>query len=193
MISTPSPTNKAVRRGSLMLPAALLVTSLLSLSVPGYAQNPNAKEKTPTSPPVNDQEPLANDERAELLKLIRSLQDRVEKLEAAQPTASPLPSTANPTGTTATGTTVSAVAKDAPPASSVSPDAPTKSQDSDDKNFDGRYTPNLGFRVANTECGDMNISIYTYIRYLNQLDLNSNYTDAFGNTKSVQRRKTFNF
>ena len=32
----------------------------------------------------------------------------------------------------------------------------------------GAYTPNFGFKVANTEFGDMNISIYTYVRYLNQ-------------------------
>ena len=32
----------------------------------------------------------------------------------------------------------------------------------------GPYTPNLGFKVVNTEYGDLNISIYTYARYLNQ-------------------------
>jgi hypothetical protein len=53
----------------------------------------------------------------------------------------------------------------------------------------GTYTPNLGFKVTNTEHGDMNISIYTYVRYLNQLGLNSTYTDYFGNTGSVQRRQ----
>src|SRR3954471_3286931 len=31
----------------------------------------------------------------------------------------------------------------------------------------GKYTPNLGFKVADTEHGDLNISIYTYARYLN--------------------------
>lgn len=53
----------------------------------------------------------------------------------------------------------------------------------------GTYTPNRGFKVANTEQGDMSISIYTYVRYLNQLGLDSSYTDAFGNVKSVQRRQ----
>jgi hypothetical protein len=53
----------------------------------------------------------------------------------------------------------------------------------------GKYTPNLGFKVANTEYGDMNISIYTYVRYLNQLGLDSTYTDYFGNVKPVQRRQ----
>jgi len=55
----------------------------------------------------------------------------------------------------------------------------------------GRYSPNLGFRVADTERGDLNISIYTYARYLNQLGLDANYIDAFGNLKTVQRRQDF--
>jgi hypothetical protein len=53
----------------------------------------------------------------------------------------------------------------------------------------GTYTPNLGFKVANTEYGDLSVSIYTYVRYLNQLGLNPTYTDGFGNTKSVMRRQ----
>jgi hypothetical protein len=55
----------------------------------------------------------------------------------------------------------------------------------------GKYTPNLGFKVANTEYGDLSVSLYSYGRYLNQLGLNSTYTDAFGNVKSVQRRQDF--
>ncbi|HXJ90288.1 MAG TPA: cell division protein ZapB [Candidatus Binatia bacterium] len=55
----------------------------------------------------------------------------------------------------------------------------------------GRYTPNLGFKVANTDHGDLSISIYTYARYLNQLGLDATYTDAFGNTKNVQQRQDF--
>jgi len=55
----------------------------------------------------------------------------------------------------------------------------------------GTYTPNLGFKVANTEFGDMSISLYTYGRYLNQLGLDATYKDAFGNVKNVQRRQDF--
>jgi len=55
----------------------------------------------------------------------------------------------------------------------------------------GRYNPNLGYRVADTEHGDLNISIYTYGRYLNQLGLDPKYADAFGNTKSIQQRQDF--
>ena len=55
----------------------------------------------------------------------------------------------------------------------------------------GTYTPNFGFKVANTDHGDMSISIYSYARYLNQLGLDSTYTDAFGNVKNVQQRQDF--
>jgi hypothetical protein len=55
----------------------------------------------------------------------------------------------------------------------------------------GAYTPNLGYKVANTEHGDLSVSIYTYARYLNQLALDPQYTDAFGNVHSVQQRQDF--
>ena len=55
----------------------------------------------------------------------------------------------------------------------------------------GGYTPNLGFKVANTDRGDLSISIYSYARYLNQLGLDSSYRDASGNVKSVQQRQDF--
>ena len=55
----------------------------------------------------------------------------------------------------------------------------------------GTYTPNQGFKLAETEYGDLNLSIYTYVRYLNQLGLDRSYTDAFGNVKNVQQRQDF--
>lgn len=55
----------------------------------------------------------------------------------------------------------------------------------------GAYAPNLGFKVANTDYGDLSVSIYSYARYLNQLGLDPHYTDAFGNLKSVQQRQDF--
>ena len=53
----------------------------------------------------------------------------------------------------------------------------------------GNYTGFTGFKVANTDHGDMNIAIYTYLRYLNQKGLDPTYTDAFGNVKNVQQRQ----
>lgn len=53
----------------------------------------------------------------------------------------------------------------------------------------GSYTPNAGFRLATTDKGVLNFRIYTYIRYLNQLGLDSTYTDSFGETVAIDRRQ----
>jgi len=53
----------------------------------------------------------------------------------------------------------------------------------------GNYTDFLGFKVANTDKGDMSVALYTYVRYLNQKGLDPTYTDAFGNVKNVQQRQ----
>jgi hypothetical protein len=51
------------------------------------------------------------------------------------------------------------------------------------------YRPMIGHKVARSRFGDINIRIYTYVRYLNQLGLDSNYTDGFGKDQSVDRRQ----
>ena len=53
----------------------------------------------------------------------------------------------------------------------------------------GAYTPNFGYKVANTERGDMSISIYSYVRYLNQKNLAPTYTNYFGVTSTLQQRQ----
>jgi hypothetical protein len=169
---------RARRRCSIGLRAALFIATIASI---GIAQ---------TNGPASsvDKVPPGDTERAELLKLIKSLQERVEKLEAAQAATANAVSSSVP----APSVTPENISLPQPaPENTESPapvDTTTPKQDDDDK-FDGRYTPNLGFRVANTEYGDMNVSIYTYVRYLNQLGLDSTYTDAFGNTKNVQERQ----
>lgn len=55
----------------------------------------------------------------------------------------------------------------------------------------GRYTPTGGFKVANTDSGDLNVRLFTYVRYLNQRGTDPTYTDAFGETRNMQRRQDF--
>lgn len=55
----------------------------------------------------------------------------------------------------------------------------------------GTYTPNFGYKVADTQYGDMSISIYSYVRYLNQLGLATSYTNAFGKVSTIDRRQDF--
>ncbi|RLG31904.1 hypothetical protein DRN98_06040, partial [Methanosarcinales archaeon] len=50
-----------------------------------------------------------------------------------------------------------------------------------------------GFRVADTELGALNISIWSYVRYISQLSLNDTYTDGSGVEKSVQKRNDFQY
>src|SRR5262245_52626432 len=51
------------------------------------------------------------------------------------------------------------------------------------------YIPNLGFLLYTGEKGEIYFRLFSYARYLNQLGLDSTYVDAFGNTKTVQRRQ----
>jgi hypothetical protein len=165
---------------------AALVLGLLVVPATCIAQTVvTASDKTPAPAPTpiqtasdTSQAPFTEREQT-MLELIKGLQDRVTKLET-QASATAQPATAE----------AAADAGDAremgPPPSTESP-AMVSPQTEERKRL-GSYTPNLGFKLADTEYGDLNVSIYTYVRYLNQLGLDSTYTDAFGNTKNVQQR-----
>ena len=45
-----------------------------------------------------------------------------------------------------------------------------------------------GFRVADTDYGTLNFSVWAYARYLNQKQLDETYTDSFGRTKTLDLR-----
>ena len=53
----------------------------------------------------------------------------------------------------------------------------------------GRYTATEGFRIADTDRGTMNLRVFTYVRYLNELATDPTYTDSFGRTSDVDRRQ----
>src|ERR1043166_7756654 len=182
--------NTASRYRIWTLHAAVLLACLCVKSI-CFAQEANSTPAAQAGGPKSDQDkPLTQSEREELLKLIRSLQERIDKLEGAQATTASTSLKPTTTAPVPTREQVSDTERKEPDV--VSPTGGTEStpQDkSEDKNFDGRYTPNLGFRLANTEWGDLNVSIYTYVRYLNQKGLDPSYQDAFGNTKSVQQRQ----
>ena len=55
----------------------------------------------------------------------------------------------------------------------------------------GTYTPGGGFKLADTEHGDLNFRLFAYVRYLNQMRLDETSTDSFGVTKDVQQRQDF--
>lgn len=77
-----------------------------------------------------------------------------------------------------------------PTATRVTPSASvSQSINQEEQKQWGTYTPNQGFKLANTEYGDVSLSIYTYVRYLNQRALNPTYTNAFGDVLTVQQRQ----
>lgn len=109
------------------------------------------------------------------MDIIKQLQDRVQKLEtlAAAAVARPKP--------------LSDVPRDVQTGVART-DEPKQDKEKEELGW-GSYTPNLGYKIVDTEHGDMNISIYTYARYLNQRALDPTYTDFFGNLKTVQQRQ----
>jgi hypothetical protein len=188
MTLTLSRTSTSKRYSSVMLRAALLIKIVLVFESAGLAQNLVPTASSPSASAATQQDkPLTSGEREELLKLIRSLQDRLDKLEAAQPsTAAAVPAQASPGETKLDPSSSDDPHVWMPPLVKEKP----KSEASAQASY-GRYSPNLGYKLANTEYGDLSVSIYTYARYLNQLGLDASYTDAFGNTKSVQNRQDF--
>jgi hypothetical protein len=51
------------------------------------------------------------------------------------------------------------------------------------------YKPNLGFKIASSKYGDVNFKIYTYLRYLNQTDIDTTYVNAFGKETRIDPRQ----
>ena len=150
------------------------------------AGNPTAEEQT-TAEVLNKIDQLVEQNR----ELEKQNQKLVEQVELLRQVLAKIPSTPRATGTeTAPATESTATAggsqqpkiQQTPAASAAAQEEPITW---------GTYTPNLGFKVANTERGDLSISIYSYARYLNQLGLDSTYKDAFGNVKSIQQRQDF--
>lgn len=187
------------------LGCGLLTLVLSSASLTGFSQTVAKAAEVKPAPDVPatakpnpnrdpDDAPLTAAERRELLETIRELRKRMVtvetelsslKAERAKPAESDTAETKNTTSVPVPipGPPVPVRTEPQPGDASVQ----SASQDEDKKY--GRYTPNLGIKIADTELGDMSISIYTYARYLNQRGLAGTYVDAFGNVKSVQERQ----
>lgn len=167
----------------LVLPQMCLMQTVGEVPRKTFTPSPTP---TPAAVPGDtSQAPLTERERT-MMELIKELQERVTKLENTQK------STTMPTLAEKKDSEPPPAAPATSPAdrqaSQGTTDALAEEQEKEDEKW-GSYTPNLGFKLVDTEYGDVNLSIYTYVRYLNQLGLDGSYTDAFGNVKSVQRRQ----
>ena len=157
------------------------------------------------SAPLKDSPPLTAREE-EMLRLIKGLQERVAQLEArdALNSGEMKPAAQGDYGSTSQARLLEAAIVSLPRTDSYrepcgcdrcgqraatikNPFEKYGAQD-EPKTW-GSYTPNFGYKVANTELGDMNISIYSYVRYLNQKNLAPTYTNYFGVTSTLQQRQ----
>ncbi|BCS31170.1 hypothetical protein TBR22_A03700 [Luteitalea sp. TBR-22] len=50
-----------------------------------------------------------------------------------------------------------------------------------------------GFRIVDTPQGDVNLKLFTYVRYLDQRGIDETYTDASGTTRPVRARQDIHF
>lgn len=57
----------------------------------------------------------------------------------------------------------------------------------------GRYEPGKGFVLTRSEIGELDFSVFTYARYLNQQALDETYTDSFGRTSALDLRNDVQF
>ncbi len=172
---------------------------------PTIPQRDDPQTKAQVTPEILNKIDRLVEHNKELEKQNRQLVDQIEVLRQALGEAPPAGVEAETVGTESD--TSSAAAKLAAQTAalkatdnlteslSVSRGAPVGSQAAlgapEERKRWGTYTPNLGFRIADTEQGIVNLSIYTYARYLNQRGLEPTYTNAFGVTSSLQQRQDF--
>jgi hypothetical protein len=170
-----------VRRSIARTGSTLLMTLAVVAICSGLARSQTATPQTDGS--TTDQSASQSlkqidrlvDQNSQLEKQNRELMDQIESLRrvlAKQAGAETEPEEKQPEPTT--GSTPTATAK------LTSEEQPSKW---------GSYTPNFGYKVANTDLGDLSISIYSYARYLNQLGLDPTFKDGLGNIKGVQQRQ----
>jgi hypothetical protein len=55
----------------------------------------------------------------------------------------------------------------------------------------GGYEPGKGLILMRSDVGEVDLGLVSYLRYLNQQDLDKSYTDAFGRTKTITPRQDF--
>lgn len=55
----------------------------------------------------------------------------------------------------------------------------------------GGFEPGKGFILMRSDMGEVDLGVVSYLRYLNQQDLDKTYTDAFGRVKTVTPRQDF--
>jgi hypothetical protein len=188
---------RAVRRGVRRALACLLsgAVPVLAVAQSAPATDPTAQTASPGGSAPDLQQRLQRLEQNQQA-LQRQLQENAAEIEALKkqanvPPAQPAPSVRQ---TVPAGAAGPAAAEEAAALELATSEETGAGLDNPPPAIKppqkwGSYTDFLGFKVANADQGDMNVAIYTYVRYLNQKGLDPTYTDAFGNVKNVQQRQ----
>lgn len=125
--------------------------------------------------------------KAELDAKSREFEKRIESLESEVTDASPEAAASLAAANVATSANQAAVERSAAPQKRPPPkpgsDAPKA----------GFYEPGKGFVVARDSMGELDISAFTYARYLNQQGFDDTYTDSFGRTSNLDLRNDLQF
>ncbi len=161
------------------------VPVVLLLLGPGLA----AAESTP---PAVDAQLKAVEERLkrveELLgKALERIQEQDEQLKAAGITPAVTPA-GTETPEIAPESPVTA-APAAPPVAAVAPAA----EGTPTGGGAGTFEPGKGFVLARSDLGEVDFSVFSYVRYLNQHGLDDTYTDSFGRVREIDRRSDLQF
>jgi hypothetical protein len=74
------------------------------------------------------------------------------------------------------------------PTPTPAPGETAKPPEEDKKKF-LEHVPNAGFRLYEGPKGEIYMRLFSYVRYLNQKDIDPTYVDSFGNVKTIQVRE----
>jgi len=155
----------------------------------------NATASPSLATPAGDQEPLTDRERA-LLERIRNLEQRLAAVESKVSSA---PAAA---GTPAQSTAPPATGQQQASGSEQTSETQSNQQTQSNQKTSlyeqwkkpsspetwGALEPGNGFKVAKSDLGDLNISAYVLLRYINQLPANQTFVDHLGNVQTVNPR-----
>lgn len=147
---------------------------------------------------LEDRQAAFEKQLAERDKRIADLEARLAEREGDEQTADVLPMPASTPSAMPQAEDELAVARD----DTSAPDAVAKTAASGDQiamaraskeitDPFGEFAPGKGFTVARTDYGELQLSLYTYLRYLNQSGLDNDYVDHFGNRQEIDKRQDF--
>jgi hypothetical protein len=182
MESTNCPRAARTRRATLLVTAPVILwTALgtLAASSPAVAAQGNGS--------IEERMQALEQRQAVLERQLVDRESRIRELEARLGT--PVTGTAAPPG--------ASHEVEPPSASAQAADAGTAASDagspSEDETYWGRYEGGKGIVLARSDTAEVDFSVFTYVRYLNQQALADTYTDAFGRTKTLDLRHDVQF